>query len=90
MVSFRLIIPLLFLFAAIAWAGNAQEELLFGTDANPSETDTLTQADTTDTSRTILFKNYHKIDGSLTVSGWVKKTAGTTDKGYRCCCHEAY
>lgn len=75
----RILFVLIICAFQLLFAGEpAQIEKLFGTDGTPVDTTYINEADTALT-RTIFFKNPHKIDGNLYFSGYMAKKAGTAD-----------
>lgn len=75
----RILFVLLVCLAQSLFAGEpAQIEKLFGTDATPVDTTIINEGDSQLT-RTIFFKNPHKIDGNLYFSGYMTKLSGTAD-----------
>ncbi len=73
-----LIFAILMLLLVTASAGDSLRENLFGTDSAPSDTIWISNGQTK-TTRTIYFKNPHKIDGALFLFGYAKKVTGTAD-----------
>lgn len=54
-----------------------QDEPLFGTFANPVDIDTITITSDTLYSRPIIFADLNNMEGSLSISGYIKRISGT-------------